>query len=40
MGHLRQTAAGGRWRYDLGMLAPYKLRWCDRVERSVIAVIP
>ena len=37
--HLRRAEEEGATRYDLGMLAPYKERWCDRVERTVIAIL-
>ncbi len=37
--HLRQAAAEGVTRYDMGMLAPYKERWCDRIEHSVVAAL-
>lgn len=39
MHHLRRAEEEGVTRYDLGMLAPYKERWCDRIDRSVIAML-
>ncbi|QDV05101.1 hypothetical protein Poly30_05960 [Planctomycetes bacterium Poly30] len=37
--HLERAEAEGATRYDMGMLAPYKERWVDRVERSVLVVL-
>ncbi|MEM8710860.1 MAG: GNAT family N-acetyltransferase [Planctomycetota bacterium] len=39
LAHLRKAASEGVTRFDLGMHAPYKERWCDRVERTVITFL-
>jgi hypothetical protein len=39
MQHLRRAESEGVTRYDMGMLAPYKARWCDRIERGVVVVL-
>lgn len=37
--HLHRAEEEGVTRYDLGMLAPYKERWCDRIDRTVLAIL-
>ncbi len=37
--HLERAEKEGVTRYDLGMLAPYKERWCDRIDHTVMAIL-
>lgn len=39
MMHLHRAEAEGATRYDMGMLAPYKERWCDRIERGAVVIL-